>query len=70
MSKKELAKLRRALPRGYAKTLAETTGFDPVYVYRVINGDRKNEDIITAAIQLAEENRRKEAERKERIRQL
>ena len=67
MTTAELEKLKAALPSNYIDTLSERTEFSRSYVCQVINGERKNFEIIDAAIELAKEEK---AIREERILQI
>ena len=53
MTKKELNKLKKSLPKGYRDMLAETCECSTGLVDMVLAGTRKNIQIITAAIDLA-----------------
>ncbi len=55
MNENELFKLRNALPFRYAPVLAEITGFSISQVKKNLNGERFNKEIISAALEMAEE---------------
>ena len=71
MNAKDLKTLRNKLPKSWAATIASSTGKSKVYVWQVLNGkERHNDEIIDAAIELAKENKDKEAKRLEQIKSL
>jgi hypothetical protein len=69
MEKEILKKLRKSLPVGYARILKERMNnkFSLSMIIRVINGERNNLSILNAAIELAEEYKNEQLERKEKI---
>jgi len=71
MNAKDLKTLRNKLPKKWAATIASSTGKSRVYVWQVLNGkERYNEEIIDAAIELAKQNKEKQANRLEQIKNL
>lgn len=44
-----LAEIKRKFRRGEITQLADKLGFSPSYVSRVLNGTRKNADVVKAA---------------------
>jgi len=64
MTTDELDKLRMALPTKYIDTLCERTQFSRSMVSQVMNGERRNFEIIDAAIELAKEEKAKSEQRK------
>lgn len=70
MTKSELRKLRKKLPKDYRSRIAEKTGLSSDYVYRVLIGERQNEKIIDAAIVLAEKHQAVLESRKEAVKKL
>jgi hypothetical protein len=56
MTKKELKKLRKSLPPGAIKTLAEKFGHTPSYISMILSGKRNgNAYVISAATTMADE---------------
>ena len=53
MEKDELAKIKRWLPRGYAKHIYAKTGITFVTIYATINGKTNNQKVLTLAIEMA-----------------
>jgi hypothetical protein len=70
MTTNELEKLKSALPANYIDILSVRTEFSRSYVCQVINGERKNFEIIDAAIELAKEEKAIREERKMQIENL
>ena len=70
MTTEELEKLRSKLPKNNLEALSKITGFSTVYIWQVLNGERKNDVIIDAAIQLAKEELEKINARKMAIENL
>jgi hypothetical protein len=52
LSKEEIIKLRKLLPHGGIKKLAEITGFEYSNVSLVMNGHHYNKEIIEAAVEM------------------
>jgi hypothetical protein len=67
MTKKDLDRLRKKLPRGYAKILSEKTGKHTSAIYQALTGKINSPEIIEAAIELAKENQQKNADLKRQI---
>jgi len=65
-----LKKLRKNLPVGYSRVLAERTGYSQGMVMLVIQGHRNNYKILDAAILLAEETKQVILSKKEKIESL
>ena len=59
MTKENLEKLKKRLPAKWAKLLSLKTGFAKVSIIKVMSGEYDNDNIIDAAIELAEENKKK-----------
>lgn len=59
MTKKELNKLRLALPKGSRAILAEKMGLSEGYINLVLNGYRNNEMVIIAAAEIVSEHKQK-----------
>jgi len=70
MNKTDLKKLRKRLPRSWAKLIAEKLNLSPIYVFKVLSGDRNNDTVILAAIDLAEESKEEKEKMRERIHSL
>jgi hypothetical protein len=60
MTKRDLIKLRNRLPKKYTEEiiseLPSGMKFSPVYIKKVLSGERSNEHILRAAIIVAERN--------------
>ena len=67
---KELEKLRRYLPKGYNRTLAEQFGVTNVTVSNSLNGKTRRFDIIQAAIDLARETQKTQQDLKKLVEKL
>jgi len=61
VTKRDLAKLRRALPKGYRLLIANDLGYSVSYINKVLRGDKTNDDIILHAISLAKKEREKKS---------
>lgn len=70
LAKTDLKKLKKSLPSGAAQMLAESQGVTQSYVRMVLNGDREDVELIEAAIELAEAQKRLEETLKEKIQAL
>lgn len=71
MDTQELEKLKSALPSNHLDELSKRTGFSTAYIWQVLNEKRNQKPvIIDAAIQLAEEEKQAEEQRKNRIENL
>lgn len=70
MTKLELRKLRKKLPKDYRLRIAKETGLTADYVYRVLIGERQNDEIIDAAIALASQHKEVLEIRKEALKNL
>jgi hypothetical protein len=53
MTKKELNKLKKSLPKGYRDLIAEKCNCTTALVDMVLAGTRKNIEIVNAAVNLA-----------------
>lgn len=62
LSKSELEKIKKALPRNGVKAIAQQTGYSPDCVRKVLRGVFENKTVLEACILLASEN--KQAEKK------
>lgn len=67
LSTKEIQTIRKKLPHGGIKKIAESIGKDQSTVSRVLNGEFTNDEIIVAAIELIELSKEKNASIKDRI---
>lgn len=65
-----LSEIKRWLPRGCYKEIAELTGLSLSLVNHVMAGTRYNEKILDAAISLAEKNKTASEHRTKRIKTL
>lgn len=70
MNKSELKKLRKKLPFNYLKRLAESTELSESSVWKVLHNIRNNKEVIQAALKLAEEHQKEQADIKEQIKSL
>ena len=70
MSADELKKLKDSLPYDFGVELQKRTGFARTYCYQVLSGERKNPEIIDAAILLAKEEKEKRELQKSEIENL
>lgn len=61
--KKKFEKIRKWLPKGYAKIIHERTGKSLSAIYAVVVGNTISEDIYNALLELALENKKKIEER-------
>ena len=57
MTKREIEKLRKELPNGYAKIIADKFKVTCAYVYAIVAGKRTNNEILNELISLANENK-------------
>lgn len=62
--------LLEKLPSNYLKTLSERTKYTRNYVYLVLRGERNNPDILSAAIELADEHQENLASLRKKIHSL
>ena len=58
MTKDDLKKLRRNLPKGSREILALRFGLSKGYINLVLNGTRNNENILIAAVEIISEHKR------------
>ena len=70
MTKRELKKLRKKLPKGWADTLAIKFRHSVTYIRAIIYGDKPNEYVVSAAIDMAEEYQKQLEEQKLKIKSL
>ena len=56
LNNQQLAALRSKLPINYGKKIAQLTGMTRVYVYQVANGKAHNDEIMSALLDMANEN--------------
>lgn len=70
MTKKELQKLRKAMPPKYRETLSVQFDITAGYVDQIFRGEKNRIDVITTAIELAEAHKEFLAQQKEKIRNL
>ncbi len=57
MTKKQLNKLKKNLPKNYRNTLAEKFNCTTRYINMVISGERENLEIVKQATQMAVQKR-------------
>jgi len=70
MTKKELNRLKKSLPKGYRDMLAEKLNCTTSMVDMVLAGTRKNLDIISTAIEIAKAHKKKMSQLSQEINQL
>ena len=72
ITQNELVKIRENLPSNHLKTLFETLDgkFSISLIEKVLRGDRSNDHILEAAIELAHQNQCKKIALQERINTL
>jgi len=70
MTEKELAKLKKKLPKGYRETLAEQFDVTTGYIDQILRGEKDRLDVIDAAIAIAEVHKEYLAEQKRKIKKL
>lgn len=70
MSPSELKKLKKSLPKNHLDVLSKNSGFSKTYVWQVLAGERNNNDIIDAAILLANQEKEQAKNRKDAISSL
>jgi hypothetical protein len=58
MSRDDLKKLRKNLPKGSRETLAAQFGFSRGYIDHILTGVRENEEVIIAAVNLVSEHKK------------
>lgn len=66
MKKESIEKIKKWLPRGYGKKIAETTGKSVPFIYQIMSGRTHNDDVYNALLELALENK-KEIEKREKL---
>lgn len=57
MNKEELQKIKKWLPRGYAKRIYLETGISFVTIYETMNGKSRNKAVLDAAVAIAKEEK-------------
>lgn len=67
MKNEEIEKIKRWLPRGYAKIIRERTGKSLPIIYRVMCGGTYNDEVYRALLDLAIENKKEIEERQKLI---
>lgn len=58
MTKQDLKKLRKNLPKGARETLAVQFGFSKGYIDHILTGVRENEEVLIAAVALVSEHKK------------
>lgn len=66
----QLSVIRKNLPFRYGHIIKQQTGYSLSMIMKVINGERTNDEIIEAAIALAEEQIAKAKKRDSKIKKL
>ncbi len=59
MKNEEMKKIRKWLPRGFAKIIQQKTGKSLALIYQVANGLTRSEHVYNALLELALENKEK-----------
>ncbi len=67
MKDEEIEKIKRWLPRGYAKIIRERTGKSLPFIYQVVCGGTNNDEVYRALLDLAVENKKEIEERQKLI---
>ena len=67
MKNEEIEKIKKWLPRGYAKIVQGRTGKSIPFIYQVVSGYTYNDDVYKALLDLALENKKKLEERQKLI---
>lgn len=57
MKNEDLEKIKKWLPRGYAKRIYLETGISFVTIYATMNGKSKNKAVLDAAVAIAKEEK-------------
>ena len=57
MKNEDLEKIKKWLPRGYAKRINLETGISFVAIYATMNGNSKNKAVLDAAVAIAKEEK-------------
>ncbi len=70
MTKKQLEKLHKKLPKNGVFLLSQKTGFSYEYVRLILSGERNNPQILKAAIELAEKHQKELQEIQSKINAL
>jgi len=70
LTKLEIKKLKKELPRGYAEMVAKEFGVTKSYVNYVASGSRQNIKILNRLIAMAQENKKNKQKTKENIKSL
>lgn len=66
MKNEDIEKIKKWLPRGYAKTIRERTGKSVAFIYQVVSGGTNNDEVCKALLDLALENK-KEIEARQKL---
>lgn len=59
MTSKDLFALRKALPKGSKAIIAQKMGLSEGYINLVLQGHRKNDQVIIAAAEIVSEHKKK-----------
>ena len=57
MNKEKKKKIKKWLPRGYAKRIYLETGISFVTIYETMNGKARNKTVLDAAVAIAKEEK-------------
>lgn len=66
MKNPDVEKIKKWLPRGYGKQIAEKTGRSLPFIYQVVSGGTYNDEVYKALLDLALLNK-KEIEKREKL---
>ena len=67
MKKEELQKIKKWLPRGYARRIFLETGISFMTIYSTMNGKTNNKTVLDAASVIAQEEKEKLRKSKNKI---
>jgi len=70
ISKEALETLRSKLPKGSLSKIAEKAGCSIPFVSRVLTGEKKSEQVINAAMEVAEEDKKRKEAIEKQIEQI
>lgn len=67
MKNEELQKIKKWLPRGYARRIFSETGISFMTIYSTMNGKASNKQVLESAIVIAKEEKEKLEKNKHEI---
>lgn len=70
MTKKEITRLKKNLPKGYAADMAINFNVSERFVQMVASGDRENDDILVLLIDLASKEKIRKSNLRKRLKKL